>query len=420
MARVSRLSLYVTVYLFLCLLANLTLVVMFLGGRQQPQAYVPPTPAWTPSSGHYLGCDDLPTISNLTLIGSGWTKAVYRGWYGSSWVAVKTVHTTGHDMSECSAEASVCYRQCADKLMKEARMLQKLSHANVIKVFGECVPEVDYSPGPPKSGVVAVAVELGRPVRVVEVLQLGYEARLQLAVDVGKILQLLARSPLGPVLMKDFRREQFVIVDGSLKLSDVDDVVVGDPACTSAKDCVILDSTKETMLTSVPCDQGLCHGYNSVLNSIYASQHFMRLLIPYGGPAALEKASMHLVDQQTQGKLDSEHLHHAIQDLAHNYSTGGYLTATEKQEIQNFVVFHGSTVEGRDFPCLRTDGTNCIQSVSSPAEGASICSHLPVCSAFVLLDQWTWTGRQMAVFKTGAKEVRKNKRHTLYIRRGQG
>lgn len=50
--------------------------------------------------------------------------------------------------------------------------------------------------------------------------------------------------------MKDFRREQFVIVDGSLKLSDVDDVVVGDPACTSAKDCVILDSTKETMLTS--------------------------------------------------------------------------------------------------------------------------------------------------------------------------
>lgn len=34
--------------------------------------------AWTPSSGQTLGCDDLPIISNLTLIGSGWTKAVYR------------------------------------------------------------------------------------------------------------------------------------------------------------------------------------------------------------------------------------------------------------------------------------------------------------------------------------------------------
>ena len=68
--------------------------------------------------------------------------------------------------------------------------------------------------------------------------------------DVGKILKLLAHSPLGPVLMKDFRREQFVIVDGSLKLSDVDDVVVGDPYCTTAKDCIIQDTTKDAVLTS--------------------------------------------------------------------------------------------------------------------------------------------------------------------------
>lgn len=72
----------------------------------------------------------------------------------------------------------------------------------------------------------------------------------QLAVDVGRILLLLARSPVGPVLMKDFRREQFVIVDGSLKLSDVDDVVVGDPQCTTAKDCMMQDSSKETTLAS--------------------------------------------------------------------------------------------------------------------------------------------------------------------------
>ena len=61
----------------------------------------------------------------------------------------------------------------------------------------------------------------------------------------------------------------------------------------------------------------------------------MRLLIPYGGPAALEKPSMHLVDQQVQGKLDSEHLHYAIEALVQNYSVGGYLTTAEKQEIQS-------------------------------------------------------------------------------------
>ncbi|KAG0720957.1 Extracellular tyrosine-protein kinase PKDCC [Chionoecetes opilio] len=423
MASLSRLSLYVTVYLFLCLLANLTLVVMFLGGHTTHQHHTrpAPTPAWTPASGHSLGCDELPAIANLTLIGSGWTKAVYRGWYGGSWVAVKTVHTAGHDMSECRGEeASVCYRRCANKLRQEARWLTKLSHANVIKVFGECVPEVEYSAGPPRSGVAAVVVELGQPVRIVEVLQMGYEARLKLAVDVGRILQLLAHSPLGPVLMKDFRREQFVLVDGSLKLSDVDDVVVGEPACSTAQDCVIHDTTKEHVLTTVACDGGLCHGHNSLLNSIYAGQHFMRLLLPYGGPAALEAASLHLVEQQSLGRLDSEHLHTAIEALALNYSMGGYLTQAEKQEIQNFVVLPGSTVEGEDFPCLRSDGAQCVQSVSSPAEAASLCSQLPACSAFVLLQHWTWTGRQTAVFKKGTGKVREERRHTLYVRRGQG
>ncbi|MPC50960.1 Extracellular tyrosine-protein kinase PKDCC [Portunus trituberculatus] len=143
MAKVSRLSFYVTVYLFLCLLANLTLVVMFLGGQQHrhhPQARPPSTPAWTPSSGQTLSCDELPVISNLTLIGSGWTKAVYRGWYGSSWVAVKTIHTSGHDMTECSAEVNVCYRRCAEKLMQEAKILHKLSHNNVIKaIWPNCI-----------------------------------------------------------------------------------------------------------------------------------------------------------------------------------------------------------------------------------------------------------------------------------------
>lgn len=61
-----------------------------------------------------------------------------RGWYGTSWVAVKTVHTSGHDMTECeAAEVSVCYRRCAAKLLQEVRMLHKLAHPNVIKVITE-------------------------------------------------------------------------------------------------------------------------------------------------------------------------------------------------------------------------------------------------------------------------------------------
>lgn len=62
---------------------------------------------------------------------------------------------------------------------------------------------------------------------------------LQIAYDVVSILQHLAHSPLGSLLMKDFRRQQFVIVGDTLKLSDVDDIVLGDPKCISDKDCIL-------------------------------------------------------------------------------------------------------------------------------------------------------------------------------------
>lgn len=39
--------------------------------------------------------------------------------------------------------------------------------------------------------------------------------------------------------MNDFRRQQFVLVDGTLKLSDVDDLGVGEPECLADEDCSV-------------------------------------------------------------------------------------------------------------------------------------------------------------------------------------
>lgn len=68
----------------------------------------------------------------------------------------------------------------------------------------------------------------------------------QLALGISQILHHLAHSPLGSLSMNDFRRQQFVLVGGTLKLSDVDDLGVGEPACETDADCVIGgDSTPE-------------------------------------------------------------------------------------------------------------------------------------------------------------------------------
>jgi hypothetical protein len=39
--------------------------------------------------------------------------------------------------------------------------------------------------------------------------------------------------------MNDFRRQQFVLVGGTLKLSDVDDLGINEPECVTDADCVI-------------------------------------------------------------------------------------------------------------------------------------------------------------------------------------
>lgn len=72
----------------------------------------------------------------------------------------------------------------------------------------------------------------------------------QLARDVGRLLFHLAHSPLGPVLMKDFRREQFVSVGGTLKLSDVDDLTIGDPPCSTSDQCSLKDPTTDEILVT--------------------------------------------------------------------------------------------------------------------------------------------------------------------------
>lgn len=74
-------------------------------------------------------------------------------------------------------------------------------------------------------------------------------------------------------------------------------------------------------------------GFNSRLNAIHASQHFMHLLLPYGSPAALESSCTHLVNSQTLGLLDSLDVHKGIQALVENYSIGAYLTTSDKEAI---------------------------------------------------------------------------------------
>jgi len=95
------------------------------------------------------------SVSNLTYLASGWTKAVYKGTLvgesgGQSSAAVKTVDMFGHDVYRCVrgqsgsdvslSDASVtslveqCRRRASNKIIKEAYLLKILNSSHVIQV----------------------------------------------------------------------------------------------------------------------------------------------------------------------------------------------------------------------------------------------------------------------------------------------
>lgn len=84
-----------------------------------------------------LYCDDVRSISNMTYLASGWTKAVYKGLYKGSPVAVKTVDVNGQEVQTCMASGlsqNLCYVKAAKKIVKEIVVLQAVAGDNVLKV----------------------------------------------------------------------------------------------------------------------------------------------------------------------------------------------------------------------------------------------------------------------------------------------
>ena len=53
----------------------------------------------------------------------------------------------------------------------------------------------------------------------------------------------LVHSPFGPIVLNDFRREQFILVDGEIKLTDLDDIGFQERQCLTENDCSVVFSS---------------------------------------------------------------------------------------------------------------------------------------------------------------------------------
>lgn len=89
-------------------------------------------------------------------------------------------------------------------------------------------------------------------------------SRLQVCLDLVRLLHFLSRSPLGSVGLLDFQPRQFVTVSGQLKLTDLDDASPEETACRCDADCTLQFPHRNF---TVACSaRGLCEGLNEQRN----------------------------------------------------------------------------------------------------------------------------------------------------------
>ncbi|CAM9584650.1 unnamed protein product [Lampetra planeri] len=393
------------------------------------------TKAVDPEEPRSLGCADLATVSGLQYLGSGYTKAVYKavlgpptgspsGWRGP--VALKTVDLGGHDMATCVKEfgdPDGCYRLAAAKLLKEMTILGRLRHPNVVRLYGHC-----YRESNDVSDSLTAITELGSPLEMIQLLQTSWEERFRICLSLTRLLHYLAHSPLGPVALLDFRPRQFVLRDGELKASDLDDAGAGDPPCRwrggaaggaagGPPPCFLHFPARNFTLPCCPRTR-TCAGLNEKRNLYNAYRYFFTYLLPHSAPAGLRSQLNDIVNATGELRVGVDETLSRMESVLHQYQHGTYRSNHSQQLTTDYRELRGVAVSERhDYRCMPSyHPTACLLSVHDAGEAALVCSAHAPCRAFVLTGTLTWTGRQLVFFKTGAADFTSDPDKITYVR----
>ena len=182
-----------------------------------------------------LNCTLLDRLSYQQFLAHGWTKIVHKARLGDNGVhvAIKTVNLNGKDVTDCSRTLPLvdCHNKATDKLLREIQLLKTFQHENIIKLFYYC-SKTAGADGCMKYAVIGT--EIGDTLSNLKLLQMSWRERRRVIQDLAQLIHFSSSHSLG---LADLRRPQFVLVNGRLKLADLDDILIGEPLCTSALNC---------------------------------------------------------------------------------------------------------------------------------------------------------------------------------------
>ena len=142
-----------------------------------------------------------------------------------------------------------------------------------------------------------------------------------MSIDLSDLLLYLDDTTIGSLLIKDFRIEQFVLKDGTLKLTDLDDLDGRMKSCTTDLDCIIGGSS---INVSVPCRYRRCQNYSRMLNMYNLNKNFFDYSLNFDNPAWIAKDLKAIAKRITAFKIGLTDLWKELNRIAWNIRSGIY------------------------------------------------------------------------------------------------
>jgi len=229
--------------------------------------------------------------------------------------------------------ATISYKLRQYLFMKEILLLDQLNHPSLIKMLGYCVRNgrhKDLRTIPTDVDITAV-FEYGEPFNVRN-MSLSVEQRLQHSIDLSSLLEYMSNTPLGSLIMADFKPSHFLMVNNSIKLIDFEYFHNVEPSCNATRKCphnLTCDTSKGRSATPERdcdpdhgCNYGVCTGNNLKHNIRKMNNDLLYYL--------LEKTyfpvQLHAMIDEVAGKLnrnniDVTYLVKTLKNILHIYKS---------------------------------------------------------------------------------------------------
>ncbi|NXI49449.1 PKDCC kinase, partial [Chloroceryle aenea] len=279
------------------------------------------------------------------------------------------------------------------------------------QLYGYCYQDSNDIPD-----TLTTITELGSPLEMIQLLQTSWEDRFRICLSLVRLLHYLAHSPLGSVTLLDFRPRQFVIVDGELKVTDLDDASIEESSCISNSDCFMEFPARNFTL---PCSvEGRCQNMNEKRNLYNAYRFFFTYLLPHSAPSSLRPLLDKIVNATGNCNKHGDAIYFLFYELTSGPSVSSEFTQKcVKSANTKYRRVPEAFIPDENYRCWPSyHHKGCLLSVFDINEAIEICDSYSQCKAFVLTNQTTWTGRQLVFFKMASNHIMPDPDKITYVK----